>query len=454
MPQKGKTGRAFRVGRVKAYQRGKVWYLCYHEHGKRKRPRVGRDKVVARKVAAEVNAQLEMGAPSMLSFERVPIPELRERWLTYHDKVKRSSLQTIRRYRAATEHLLRFIGGNGVGSDASRLTLAKAEEFVGYLRSVRVAPNGHPKAKKRLLRDKGVLYIVEACRALFGFALKHRHLSPYAPNPFSEIGVNRLPVEDAKPIRLFTPDEEKRFLEACDDWQFPVLATLMMTGLRPGELCHLLLPGDFDLDGGVLHVTNKADLGWQVKTRSEREIPLHPALVDVLRRAVGNRKVGPAFLSRAPGRRMGATCVEKAVEEQTRRAEVEAGRVLDRAERARACRKAWVEAGALTSKTIRREFMRLTLRIGLPEMTEPKVLRHIFATMLQEANVDPLIRMELMGHAPQGGRSGGPLGMTTVYTHSSPATRRSQLLAALEDRACTAVARRRTEGEGTAALAG
>ncbi len=23
---------SFRVGRVKAYRRGRVWYLCYHEH--------------------------------------------------------------------------------------------------------------------------------------------------------------------------------------------------------------------------------------------------------------------------------------------------------------------------------------------------------------------------------------------------------------------------------------
>ena len=146
--------------------------------------------------------------------------------------------------------------------------------------------------------------------------------------------------------------------------------------------------------------------------------------------------------------------MEEAVEDHTRRAEIEAGGALDRAERERACRKGWLEAGALTSKAIRREFMRLTLRIGLPEMTEPKMLRHMFATMLQEANVDPLIRMELMGHAPQGGRSGGPLGMTTVYTHSSPATRRSQLLSALDCRGCTSVARAREASADAARRAG
>jgi hypothetical protein len=40
----------------------------------------------------------------------------------------------------------------------------------------------------------------------------------------------------------------------------------------------------------------------------------------------------------------------------------------------------------------------------------------MFATSLQEANVDPLIRQELMGHSTRLRNTGG-LGMTTVYIH-------------------------------------
>ena len=49
---------------------------------------------------------------------------------------------------------------------------------------------------------------------------------------------------------------------------------MLLTGLRPGELTHLLLPDDLDLSASVLRVRNKPRLGWQVKTRNEREIPL------------------------------------------------------------------------------------------------------------------------------------------------------------------------------------
>jgi len=41
-------------------------------------------------------------------------------------------------------------------------------------------------------------------------------------------------------------------------------------------------------------------------------------------------------------------------------------------------------------------------RIGLPLLTMPKVLRRQFATALQDANMDPLIRNQLMGYMPAG----------------------------------------------------
>jgi len=448
---------SFRVGRVAAYLRGAVWYLCYWENGKRRRPRAGRDRDVARRLASEINAQLEGGAPSMLSFERVSLEELRDRWLRHHEFVRRSSVHTIRRYRAATNHLLNFAAGARVATDASRFSIGDAEELVAYLRRLRVSPNGHANTAKRGLRDKGVLFIIETCRALFSHAARHRHLSPYAENPFASLGFNRMPIEDAKPIRLFTLDEERRFLEECDDWRFPIFLTLMMTGLRSGELSHLLLPDDLDLDEGVLRITNKPELGWQVKTRNERAIPLSPVLVDILLEVVGRRTSGPVFLRKriVTGRdALVAATPGDHIATLTSRRDDGAVHEDDRGGRQRLAKKAWWAAGALTNEIIRREFMRITRKIGLPDVTTPKTLRHMFATCLQDANVDPLIRMELMGHAPQSARAGGALGMTGTYTHTRPETRRAQLLAALESRACMDAARSKLRSEEAIARAG
>jgi len=98
--KRGKKSTSFRVGRVRAYLRGRVWYLCYHENGQRRQPRVGPDKEAARQMAAEINAQLEVGIPSALGFEPISIPEVRKRWLENHEHIRRSSIHTIRRYSA------------------------------------------------------------------------------------------------------------------------------------------------------------------------------------------------------------------------------------------------------------------------------------------------------------------------------------------------------------------
>jgi hypothetical protein len=60
-------------------------------------------------------------------------------------------------------------------------------------------------------------------------------------------------------VHVFTAAQERDFLEACDDWQLPLFLTPMLTSLRPGEACHLLLPTDLDLGTGVVgHTAPKA----------------------------------------------------------------------------------------------------------------------------------------------------------------------------------------------------
>lgn len=67
---------SFRVGKVRADLRGKVWYLTYFEDGRRRRPRAGASKDAARQMAAQINSQLEIGAPAALSFEPISLEEL------------------------------------------------------------------------------------------------------------------------------------------------------------------------------------------------------------------------------------------------------------------------------------------------------------------------------------------------------------------------------------------
>ena len=438
----------FRVGKVSAYLRGNIWYLNYFEGGKRKRPRVGSDKEAARRMAAQTNAQLEVGAPAPLSFESITIVELRNRWLHYHEHVLRSSVATVKRYRAATAHLMTFVHDTGAPKHAANFSAAHVEAFATYLRGIKVAPNGHRNSAKRPLRDKGVRFILEACRALFSYAAKRRHLPPYTDNPFSAIQIDRIPVEDVRRFQDISPDQERAFLLQCDDWQFPVFVTMFLTGVRPGELRHLLIPDDLDLDQGYLFIRNKVELGWQVKTRNERTIPMIPELLEVLRSVVGERRFGPVFMRRTFSKAnlpvlFGMGCEELQVELNARihqRASA-LGQSLSREQIQRLADSLWSDMGAVRTDRMRTEFMRLTKSIGLPLLTAPKTLRHLFATALQDANVDPLIRNQLMGHVSANDSRGGGLATTSVYTHSRPETVRRQLEEALRHRPAAACAR-------------
>ena len=236
-------------------------------------------------------------------------------------------------------------------------------------------------------------------------------------------------------------EREKAFLEACDHWQFPIFLTLGLTGMRPAEAVHLLLPDDVDLRAGHIRVRNKPDLGWRTKTRNERDIPICPELSTVLRRTINGRETGPLFVRRRFGNGQDHPILEnddgKGLEAELAR-RVEAQRTAaphqwTRLDEARVARAVWRDAGGIKPSRLRVAFMRVTAKIGMPDLTCPKMLRHLFATCLQDANVDPLIRQELMGHT-RSSRNGNGLGMTTAYTHTRDETRRSQFEAAMAKR--------------------
>lgn len=264
---------------------------------------------------------------------------------------------------------------------------------------------------------------------MFGFAAKQRYLPPYCENPLAQLPWARLGVADSKPIFVFDEATEVAFWGAVEPFWLTVHFTLAKTGLRVGEAVHLLVE-DIDWDSRWLLVRNKPGLGWRVKTGLERRVPLLTELAVVLRRLVGGRTSGPVFLRQCfvRGRRPLLTGTLGELEDALRRRSEEAGSSQSGAERARQARQVWRDAGALKSDDLRRSFARAMRRTGRPEATCPKSWRHTFATLLQDANIDPLVRQLALGHRPG---PGAGLGMTAVYTHTRPETLRAQIEAAL-----------------------
>ena len=337
-----------RVGRVSYYQHHGGWWIYYRDGERQVRRRIGGEEAEADRAAARVNAQLATAAPTMFSFTPVTVPELCRRFVDHHEYVANSSLGTVRRYGAAVKHLEDFSARLGRDVPAHEIP---ADQFARFLRSMKVAPNGHPHTTRRHLRDKGVRFILEVCRSVYGFAARNRHLPPYAENPFADLGGKRTQIEDAKQVFVFDDKTELAFFQAADAWSFPIHFTLGKSGIRPGECVHVLVE-DVDLAGGWMHIRNKAELGWRIKTRRERVIPLVDELVAVLRHVIGDRTAGPVFLREKydPGNSpLGCASREAMAQALARRieaAEQQPGQPLGRDGRARIARTVWRDVGA------------------------------------------------------------------------------------------------------------
>jgi len=415
----------FRIGKVSVYLHHGAWWLYYRENGRPIRSKVSHRQDEAKRLAAQINAQVTNGSPSLLSFEPISVQELRQQFLDYHEHVLNSSLGTVHRYRAATQHLENYVTQL---AKKPRLHEVRPDAFAVYLRKLEVAPNGHKHSAKRKLRDKGVQYILETCRSMYNYALKRRHLPPYVSNPFSELPLDRFKIEDAKPIFVFNEPTELAFFKVASDWTFPIHFTLAKTGLRVGELIHLLIE-EVDLDNGWLHVRNKTELGWRIKTGQERSVPLLPEVVSVLRIVIGTRTAGPVFIRKqlvgnSPVLTSNRRELEQVCDDRRRRADGP----LSRDAIQKITRHVWWDAGVIKADSVRTSFLRIMEAIGHPEATCPKSWRHSFATLLQDANVDPLIRQQTLGHKPTNGNG---LGMTANYTHTRPETQRQQIEQAL-----------------------
>ena len=141
-----------------------------------------------------------------------------------------------------------------------------------------------------------------------------------------------------------------------------------------------------DLEQSLLFVRNKPKLGWQVKPRSEREIPIAQELRDVLQVVIGTRRQGPVFLRRRFANRQtpmlaeaNQNRLELELAQRVAAQEAERRQPVTRQERLVMARKLWSDAGALKPDRIRQEFMRMTRAIGQPQQTAPKLFRHLFA---------------------------------------------------------------------------
>ena len=73
--------------------------------------------------------------------------------------------------------------------------------------------------------------------------------------------VGNLRIGDAKPIVMFGPGQETRFLTACDDWEFSVFFTSAKLGSCPGELVHTVIEDLYFRPAGCTSLASRISVG-------------------------------------------------------------------------------------------------------------------------------------------------------------------------------------------------
>lgn len=131
------------------------------------------------------------------------------------------------------------------------------------------------KRFKPQIAPRTINYELRVIRTFLRWCVARNHLFV---NPATNVEWLRIPKVSMP--KFLTTEELKRLFAACDDRDRRLFATILMTGMRRGEVQHLTW-ADINFELGVVFIQAKPQYDWKPKT-DERIIPMSPALREVL----------------------------------------------------------------------------------------------------------------------------------------------------------------------------
>jgi len=150
------------------------------------------------------------------------------------------------------------------------------------------SPQGNAKygwlGRKKLrqkVTPKTINYEVQCINTFFHWAIKQNYLFS---NPTTIVEKFRLPKKSLP--KFMTTEDLRRFFQACSAEQRRIYSTMLLTGMRKGELENLTW-ADVHFELGIIFIQAKE--GWNPKT-DERIIPISPVLSRILREQHRDRR--------------------------------------------------------------------------------------------------------------------------------------------------------------------
>jgi site-specific recombinase XerD len=81
--------------------------------------------------------------------------------------------------------------------------------------------------------------------------------------------------------KVYSEEQQSRFLTACDPWELALFSKFLLTGFREQEVMYLFWR-DLNLKLRTVRVVSKPDLGFSLKRWEEREVPVPVDLAQLL----------------------------------------------------------------------------------------------------------------------------------------------------------------------------
>lgn len=185
------------------------------------------------------------------------LSQMFETFVQLHGSSLRST--TMRGYREATEEFIRVLGDRLL----SLYTSQDIESFKQTLVSRNLTPS-----------SVNVRY--RSVKSVFGYALRHEYITK---SPFSR--TSAIKIARRTPQFLSKSDLQKLLEKVTSPTMRDIFLFAALTGMRLAEIANLKIPS-IDLKQNQIVVAN--DESFTTKSGRERVIPIHPALIEMLKR--------------------------------------------------------------------------------------------------------------------------------------------------------------------------
>jgi integrase/recombinase XerD len=280
-----------------------VWELTHGTGTDRQRFTVGKTREEAQEALNQFNRQLALHgrAPADNSVESVLgqyIQYLKDNRRTGTERRYRRVLRTfvdcflhpyhpdIQRLRQVTPAHIEAYKVHRMNGTLTEAADPQAAQRDAQLRGLTGTTAADPRAnakfgwlgRKRFrssITPRTINYELQVLRTFFRWAVRRNHLFV---NPASQVERLRIPKRSIP--RFLTSDQLTRLFAVCAERERRLFMTILLTGMRRGEIEHLTW-ADINFQLGVIFIQEKPQYQWKPKT-DERLIPISPPLRDIL----------------------------------------------------------------------------------------------------------------------------------------------------------------------------